>query len=87
MKHGLRATLTPDPDRLRSRPRPAPRRRDHHREDLLDEGARCAALDGIKQSDLPVVLGVTLIAALFIVVANLIVDLLYGVVDPRVRHS
>ena len=41
----------------------------------------------INQSDLPVVLGVTLAAALFIVLANLIVDLLYGVVDPRVRRS
>jgi peptide/nickel transport system permease protein len=30
---------------------------------------------------------VTLIAAFFIVLANLIVDLLYAVVDPRVRIS
>jgi peptide/nickel transport system permease protein len=33
------------------------------------------------------VLGVTLVAAFFIVFANLIVDLLYAVVDPRVRIS
>jgi peptide/nickel transport system permease protein len=33
------------------------------------------------------VLGVTLIAAFFIVLANLVVDLLYAVVDPRVRIS
>jgi len=45
------------------------------------------ALDGIFQSDLPVVLGATMAAALFIVLANLVVDVLYGVVDPRVRHS
>ncbi|MFC6886999.1 MULTISPECIES: ABC transporter permease [Actinomadura] len=45
------------------------------------------ALDGIFQSDLPVVLGATMTAALFIVLANLVVDILYGVVDPRVRHS
>ncbi|MEU9034198.1 ABC transporter permease [Streptomyces sp. NPDC048352] len=37
-------------------------------------------------SDQPVVLGVTLLAAFFIVVANLAVDLLYAVVDPRVRY-
>ncbi|MCB5165523.1 ABC transporter permease [Streptomyces bambusae] len=37
-------------------------------------------------SDQPVVLGVTLLAAFFIVVANLVVDLLYAVVDPRVRY-
>ncbi|MEV7413750.1 ABC transporter permease [Streptomyces sp. NPDC089919] len=37
-------------------------------------------------ADQPVVLGVTLLAAFFIVVANLVVDLLYAVVDPRVRY-
>ncbi|WP_079406422.1 ABC transporter permease [Streptomyces sp. 3211] len=37
-------------------------------------------------SDQPVVLGVTLLAAFFIVVANLLVDLLYAVIDPRVRY-
>ncbi|MEU6930851.1 ABC transporter permease [Streptomyces sp. NPDC046374] len=36
--------------------------------------------------DQPVILGVTLLAATFIVVANLCVDLLYAVVDPRVRY-
>jgi peptide/nickel transport system permease protein len=43
------------------------------------------ALDGVLQSDLPVVLGVVMFAALFIVLANLVVDVLYGVIDPRVR--
>ncbi|WP_346177610.1 ABC transporter permease [Streptomyces cuspidosporus] len=43
------------------------------------------AVTAISNKDLPVILGVTLMAALFIVVANLIVDLLYAVVDPRVR--
>ena len=43
------------------------------------------ALQGIRQNDLPIILGVTLIAAFFIVFINLIVDLLYGVIDPRVR--
>ncbi|MFI0356081.1 ABC transporter permease [Actinomadura sp. 9N407] len=45
------------------------------------------ALDGVIGSDLPVVLGVVMVAAVFIVIANLVVDILYGVVDPRVRHS
>ncbi|MHA6763008.1 ABC transporter permease [Streptacidiphilus sp. PAMC 29251] len=43
------------------------------------------ALEGIQKNDLPMIMGVTLFAAFFIVVANLIVDLLYAVVDPRVR--
>ncbi|MFI6599438.1 ABC transporter permease subunit [Nonomuraea sp. NPDC050536] len=43
--------------------------------------------DVIAKSDQPVVLGVTLLAAFFITLANLVVDLLYGVIDPRVRYS
>ncbi|MBM2617128.1 ABC transporter permease [Actinoplanes sp. LDG1-06] len=43
------------------------------------------ALTAIRQNDLPIILGVTLIAATFIVLANLIVDLVYGWIDPRVR--
>ncbi|WP_037607676.1 ABC transporter permease [Streptacidiphilus rugosus] len=43
------------------------------------------ALNGITKNDLPMIMGVTLFAAFFIVMANLIVDLLYAVVDPRVR--
>lgn len=35
--------------------------------------------------DIPVVMGVTLLAAFFVVFANLVVDVLYGVVDPKVR--
>jgi peptide/nickel transport system permease protein len=43
------------------------------------------AIDGINNNDIPKIMGVTLLAAVFVVVANLIVDLLYAVVDPRVR--
>ena len=43
------------------------------------------AYDGIVNNDLPKVLGVTLVAGFFVITANLIVDLLYGVIDPRVR--
>ncbi len=45
------------------------------------------AVDAIQANDLPKVLGVVLIATIFIVVANLVVDLMYAVVDPRVRLS
>jgi peptide/nickel transport system permease protein len=43
------------------------------------------AVQAITNNDLPKVLGVTLLAAVFIIFANLVVDLLYAVVDPRVR--
>ena len=39
----------------------------------------------INQQDLPVIVGITILAAVFVVVANLIVDILYAVLDPRVR--
>jgi peptide/nickel transport system permease protein len=45
------------------------------------------AVDAFTTNDLPKVLGVVLIASLFIILANLVVDLLYAVVDPRVRRS
>jgi peptide/nickel transport system permease protein len=43
--------------------------------------------DAIVHSDFPIVQGTVLLAALFIVVANIIVDILYAYLDPRVRYS
>ncbi|MER6998872.1 ABC transporter permease [Streptomyces sp. NPDC000410] len=45
------------------------------------------AVKAITDNDLPPILGVTLLAAFFVVFLNLVVDLLYAVVDPRVRLS
>ncbi|MEV3988912.1 ABC transporter permease [Streptomyces sp. NPDC049837] len=45
------------------------------------------AVKSITDNDLPPILGVTLLAAFFVVFLNLVVDLLYAVVDPRVRVS
>jgi peptide/nickel transport system permease protein len=39
----------------------------------------------IQNQDLPEIMGVVMIASFFIVIANMIVDILYAVVDPRVR--
>jgi peptide/nickel transport system permease protein len=39
----------------------------------------------IQNQDLPEIEGVVMIASFFIVIANMIVDILYAVVDPRVR--
>src|SRR4051795_6566650 len=43
------------------------------------------SVDAIVNNDLPKVLGVVLLGSIFIVLANLVVDLLYAVIDPRVR--
>ena len=39
----------------------------------------------IQNQDLPEIMGVVMIASFFIIIANLVVDILYAVVDPRVR--
>jgi peptide/nickel transport system permease protein len=36
-------------------------------------------------SDLPMIMGVVIVVCIAVVIANLIVDLLYGILDPRVR--
>ena len=41
----------------------------------------------IQNQDFPEIMGVVMLAAFFIVVANMLVDILYAVVDPRVRLS
>jgi peptide/nickel transport system permease protein len=43
------------------------------------------AIDAINQQDLPVIIGIVLFASLAVVVANIIVDMVYAVLDPRVR--
>ncbi len=42
-------------------------------------------VQAVLNRDVPLVLGATIIIAVFVVFVNLIVDLLYGVIDPRVR--
>jgi len=44
-----------------------------------------AAIDAIGQQDLPVIIGIVLFASAAVVAANIVVDLLYAVLDPRVR--
>jgi peptide/nickel transport system permease protein len=44
------------------------------------------AFDAIQKSDLPIVQGTVLIAAFAVIMMNLIVDILYAFLDPRVRY-
>jgi len=48
-------------------------------------GLGALSVDSIGTGDLPMVMGVTLIATIFIVFASLVVDVLYAVLDPSVR--
>jgi peptide/nickel transport system permease protein len=43
------------------------------------------AADSIAKNDQPVIMAVTLLAAFFVVVGNVVVDLVYTALDPRVR--
>ncbi len=43
------------------------------------------SITAIQRYDLPLVVGVVLLVASFVIAANIVVDLLYAVIDPRVR--
>jgi peptide/nickel transport system permease protein len=43
--------------------------------------------DSIQHSDLPMIQGTVLLGTFFIVTANLIVDIIYAFIDPRVRYA
>jgi peptide/nickel transport system permease protein len=45
------------------------------------------AYDSIQNSDLPMIQGTVLIGAFFIIIANLVVDILYAFIDPRVKYA
>ena len=45
------------------------------------------SVEAINTDNLPVIVGFVILAAAFVVIANIIVDLLYAVLDPRVRIS
>jgi peptide/nickel transport system permease protein len=45
------------------------------------------AVTAVENDDLPVMIGFVLVATAFVVVANIIVDLVYSLLDPRVRIS
>ena len=44
-------------------------------------------ISGVGELDVAVVVGVTLFSAFLVILANLVVDLLHGVLDPRVTHG
>ena len=48
-------------------------------------GIGYTAVRAINQQDLPVVIGVVIVASAAVIVANLLVDIFYAVLDPRVR--
>jgi peptide/nickel transport system permease protein len=49
------------------------------------QGIGKVTVDALEKLDYPVVMGAVLIAASFFVLINILADVLYGIVDPRVR--
>ncbi len=49
------------------------------------KGLGSVTINAVYNLDFPVVMGATLFVALIFVITNLLVDILYGLVDPRVR--
>lgn len=44
-------------------------------------------LDGVEARDYPLIMGLTLVLASAVLVANLLTDVLYAVIDPRIRYN
>lgn len=44
-------------------------------------------IDGVNTRDFPLIMGLTLVSAITIVISNLITDIAYSFVDPRIRYE
>ena len=51
------------------------------------EGMGVVIVDGLEKYDFPVVMGTILFICVLLVIINILTDILYGVLDPRVRLS
>jgi len=51
------------------------------------KGLGSLLVEGIMKRDIPVIQGCTIYIATVFVIANLLIDLLYGLIDPRIRVS
>ena len=51
------------------------------------QGIGKLTVDALEKLDFPVVMGSVLVTAAFFVLVNILADLLYGVIDPRVKLS
>jgi peptide/nickel transport system permease protein len=44
-------------------------------------------VEAVSQRDYPMIMGLSLVVAIFVLMANLLTDVMYAVADPRVRYS
>jgi peptide/nickel transport system permease protein len=50
-------------------------------------GIGAALIGAIHSNDLPVVQTITFITAVLIVLFNIVADIIYGILDPRIRYD
>ncbi|WP_075205402.1 ABC transporter permease [Leucobacter musarum] len=50
-------------------------------------GMSSLLVDGVTNRDYPVVQGIVIVIALMFILINIVVDVIYGILDPRVRRS
>ena len=51
------------------------------------KGIGVVVVEALEKYDFPVIMGAVLLIAVMLIIVNLIVDIIYGVIDPRVRIS
>ena len=51
------------------------------------KGIGVVVVDALEKYDFPVIMGAVLLIAVMLIVVNLVVDIIYGIIDPRVRIS
>ena len=49
------------------------------------KGIGLAMVDALEKYDLPVIMGIVLFVSVFLIVINLLVDIIYALLDQRVR--
>jgi peptide/nickel transport system permease protein len=49
-------------------------------------GMGSAVLNAVVNRDFPVIQGFTLVIAIFFLVTNIVADMLYSLIDPRIRY-
>ena len=86
-RHALRASSFALHDQRRLQVGAHHRRRRRRRADLHAARHGLLLFESVQRKDLLVVQSVAALFALAVVMVNFVVDLLYAVVDPRIRHA
>lgn len=50
-------------------------------------GVGSLMVQSIAARDYPVIMGITVLVAFVVLMANLVTDLIYGLLDPRIRYA